>query len=511
MIKRIVVLTGLLLLALVLPMSLYGQETAVSRTTEDTTVSQGLPTDQIIIKFVDASQMGRALSVGDDSFMTDLSETAGVALTYERAMALDAYVLKLPERMALDEVTAVASALSQRADVVYAEPDRIMQHFDAPNSPAPESIEVESFIYLPIIMTPNPVDPLRSQQWHYDYVPGSSEGINLYNAWGITTGSANVVVAVVDTGILNHEDLAGRTVPGYDFIHDSLVANDGDGRDANPIDPGDWITSAESSSGYFDGCPVSDSSWHGTHVAGTIGAATNNGIGVSGIDQNAKILPVRVLGKCGGYTSDIIDGVLWAAGFHIDGVANNVTPAKVVNLSLGGYGACSSTEQAAFTQLWNAGVLPVIAAGNDGAYAGNYSPGNCNNVITVAANDRTGDLAYYSNYGVGIIEVSAPGGAQIYANDPNGILSTLNAGTTTPGADNYEFYQGTSMATPHVAGVAALIYSVHPGYTTTQVRNLLQSTARPFAVGTTCYDYGDCGSGIVDAYQALNATLLSDD
>lgn len=515
MFKRVIVLTGFLLLALLLPMSLYGQTavpgTAPSRPPTGDGVPQGLPTDQIIIKFVDGTTAQRALVVDENGRLTELSKTAGVTLTYEREMALQAHVLKLPQRMALNEVTAVADALSQRDDVLYAEPDRIMQHYDPPRSKTPEAPEgAGTDAFLPVVMRPYDNDPLRSQQWHYNYVAGSSEGINLYNAWNISTGSYNTVVAVVDTGILNHIDLVGRTVPGYDFIHDTYVANDGNGRDSNPADPGDWITSAESASGYFAGCPVTDSSWHGTHVAGTIGAATNNGIGVSGIDQKAKIQAVRVLGKCGGYTSDIIDGVLWAGGFSISGVPNNATPAKVVNLSLGGYGACSTTEQTAFTQLWNAGVLPVIAAGNSNAYAGDYSPGNCNNVITVAANDRTGDLAYYSNWGTGIIEVSAPGGAQSYANDPNGILSTLNSGATSPGNDNYEFYQGTSMATPHVSGVAALIYSVRPGYTTTQVRNLLQTTARPFASGTSCDLYNDCGSGIVDAYRALNATLLAD-
>ncbi len=501
MIRRFVVLAGLLLAALILPLQLRGQETAVSLP------APGLPTDQIIIQFNNSGITRHLEAIAANDLMPALSETAGVSLSYVRAMGLEAHhVLKLPSRLPLAEVEAIAANLQQRDDVLYAIPDRIKQHFDPPGN-QPVDVEGDDLsIYLPVILSPDPVavDPLRGQQWHYDYVPGSSEGINLYNAWGISTGSDSIVVAVIDTGILNHADLAGRTVPGYDFIHDSLVANDGNGRDNNPLDSGDWITSAESSSGYFAGCPVTDSSWHGTHVAGTVGAATNNGLGVAGVDQKAKILPVRALGKCGGYESDIVDGILWAANL-LPGLPNP-NPANVVNLSLGGGGTCSTAEQNAFNQLRNAGVTAVVAAGNNNVDAAGFSPGNCANVITVAATNRNGGRAYYSNYGA-VVEVSAPGGAQSYANDPNGVLSTLFGGATTAlNNSSYEFYQGTSMAAPHVAGVVSLIYSVHPGYSPSQVLTLLQTTARPFPSGSSC-NTSICGSGIVDAYQALGGSV----
>ncbi len=497
----ILAISFFLLMALLLPMGLQGQEPAAPAPQEPP-----LPTDQIIIHFNEAGLMRHVQGVSANSLMNALSETAGTALTYVRPMSLEAHhVVKLPARLPYAEVEAMAAQLMQRDDVIFAEPDGIRQHFGSfSRSPqAPDG--AGGRLYLPIITRPlPPSDPLRGQQWHYDYVPGTSEGINLFNAWTIFTGSPGMIVAVVDTGVRPHIDLQGRLLPGYDFIGDVMVANDGNGRDNDPYDPGDWITSAESASGYFQGCQVTDSSWHGTHVAGTIGAATNNNIGVSGVDQHAKILPIRVLGKCGGYTSDIVDGTRWAAGFSVPGVPNNPYPAKVVNLSLGGLGTCSAAEQAAFTQLWNAGVVPVVAAGNSNANAANYTPGNCNNVITVASNNRSGGRAYYSNYG-SVVEITGPGGAQSGANDPNGVLSTLNSGTTVPQSDNYIFYQGTSMAAPHVAGVAALVMGQNPSLTPAQVLNRLQTTARPFPAGSTC-NTSICGAGIVDAFRALGGS-----
>jgi serine protease len=236
-------------------------------------------------------------------------------------------------------------------------------------------------------------------------------------------------------------------------------------------------------------------------VAGTIGAASNNGQGVAGVNWQAKILPVRVLGKCGGSTSDIVDGARWAAGLSVPGVPANAHPADVINLSLGGDGSCLTTEQDAFTEIKAAGTTVVIAAGNSNDDASGFSPGNCNNVITVAATDRGGDRASYSNFG-SVVEVSGPGGETATAS--NGILSTLNSGTTTPANDAYAFYQGTSMAAPHVAGLAALIIGQQPAITPDQVLSTLQATARPFPLGSSCHA-GNCGAGIVDAFAALSS------
>jgi serine protease len=364
--------------------------------------------------------------------------------------------------------------------VAYAEPDAIMMH----------------------TLTPN--DPRYTDQWHYFTPTSSIFGINMPQAWDLTLGSSDVVVAVVDTGITNHVEFSGRTVPGYDFISDVQIANDGDGRDNNASDPGDWITSAESASGYFEGCPVGDSSWHGTHVAGTIAASSNNGVGVAGINWNAKILPVRVLGKCGGYTSDIVDGMRWAAGLSVSGVPANANPANVINISLGGSGTCSTTFQNAINAINAENVTVVTAAGNGDTNASNFQPANCNGVITVAATSKPGNKAYYSNYGA-TVEISAPGGD---AYDGGGVLSTLNTGTQGPVGDTYAYYQGTSMAAPHVSGVVSLLYGVDPSVTPSEILSILQNTATAFPAGSDCTT-SICGSGIVNAYSAVNMALPS--
>lgn len=432
-------------------------------------------TDRIIVRYDDGIQ---AAGIDAAAQVSALSAAAGRNVAYVRPMSGNAIVVELSGWVALEEAAEVAKAMERAPGVAYAEPDQIMQ----------------------IAQTPN--DPNYAQQWHYFTPSAGQYGANLPGAWDITTGSQNTVVAVIDTGILNHADLAGRTVPGYDFINDSLVANDGDGRDNDPSDPGDWITNQESRRGYFRGCPVGDSSWHGTHVAGTIAANSNNGLGVAGINWQAKILAVRVLGKCGGYTSDIVDGIRWAAGLSVTGVPNNANPAKVINMSLGGSGSCSSTYQSAINAAVNAGTVVAVAAGNSNANAANYSPASCANVISVASTGPTGNRAYYSNYGA-TVEISAPGGDKSNGAS-DGVLSTLNTGTTSPVADSYEFYQGTSMATPHVAGIVSLLFAVDPSLTPAEVLSVLQSTVTPFPGGSSC-NTSICGPGIINAAAAVAA------
>ncbi|MCU0500306.1 MAG: S8 family peptidase [Anaerolineae bacterium] len=405
-----------------------------------------------------------------------LSDAAGVSLTYVREMSGDAYVLGLPSPMPLPEVQAIADRISALPEVQYAEPDAIMQH----------------------TLTPN--DPQYGNQWHY-FAPGAGQyGINAPAAWDITTGSASIVVAVIDTGITNHADLAGRSVPGlgYDFITNVASANDGNGRDSDPSDPGDWVTANEC----FAGSSASNSSWHGTHVAGTIGAASNNGMGVAGVNWSSRIVSARVLGKCGGTISDIADGMRWSAGLAVAGVPANANPAKVLNLSLGGSGACGTTYQDAINAIVAAGATVVISAGNSNADASGFRPANCNGVITVAATNRNGSRSYYSNYGA-TVEISAPGG-ETNVSSSNGVLSTLNTGTQGPLADKYAYYQGTSMAAPHVAGVASLMLSRNPWLTPAQVLSLMQSTATAFPGGSSCTP-SLCGSGIVNAGAAVAA------
>jgi serine protease len=473
---------------------------------ENNARSQSFPhydyTDQLIVKYRNPSLVRAAVSNSKNTgvMITDrvntLSAAAGIALTHYRFMSSDGHVVKLPNRMTLAEAAAVARRLTADPDVEYAEPDQRM---------------------FPLLI---PNDPSYVNQWHYKSPTADGEpgGVNLPGAWDITTGSATIVVAVIDTGIRStHTDLAGRTVPGYDFISDPVIANDGDGRDSNPDDPGDWVTATESnnSGSILFGCPVSNSSWHGTHVAGTIGAATNNGIGVAGINWTSKILPVRVLGKCGGYDSDIIDGASWAAGLPVTGVPTNANPARVLNLSFGDTGACSATWQDAINNIIAAGATVVVAAGNSNADLDvtKFSPAKCNGVISVAAVSRTGGRAFYSNFGT-IVKIAAPGGDTSLAM-ANGVLSTLNSGTTapvaSPGGDIYQYYQGTSMAAPHVSGIASLILSINPALTPAQVLLRIQSTARAFpafptGTGAKCTT-ATCGAGIIDAAAAVSMQI----
>ncbi len=341
--------------------------------------------------------------------------------------------------------------------------------------------------------TATPTDPRYNEQWHYYE---ATAGLNLPPAWDQTTGTGSRV-AVLDTGYRPHADLAANIVGGYDMIADSFTANDGNGRDADASDPGDWSTANQC----YGGSPAEDSSWHGTHVAGTIAGVTDNGIGVAGVAYGARVVPVRVLGRCGGYTSDIADGIVWAAGGTVSGTPANAHPAHVINMSLGGSGSCSSTLQNAINTARSLGTTVVVAAGNSDADASGFNPANCSGVVTVAAVNRSGGRAYYSNFG-SIVDVAAPGGAQSFENDPNGVLSTLNTGTTTPGADSYVFYQGTSMATPHVAGAVALMHAVNPAATPDEMESTLKSSARAFPA--TC---SGCGSGIVDANAAVTAIV----
>ncbi|KRG45949.1 peptidase S8 [Stenotrophomonas panacihumi] len=360
-----------------------------------------------------------------------------------------------------------------------AEAETLMRRLAA--DPNVVSVEVDQL--LRPTLTPN--DPRLSEQWGFGT---TSAGINVRPAWDQSTGTG-VVVAVIDTGITNHADLNANILPGYDFISDTFVSRDGDGRDSNPADEGDWNPVANEC---YSGSPVSNSSWHGTHVAGTIAAVTNNAVGVAGTAFNAKVVPVRVLGRCGGYTSDIADAIVWASGGTVSGVPANANPAEVINMSLGGSGTCSSTYQNAINGAVSRGTTVVVAAGNSAANVSGSVPANCANVVAVAAITSAGAKASFSNYGTGI-DVSAPG---------QSILSTLNSGTTTPGSASYASYNGTSMASPHVAGVVALMQSVAPtALTPAAVEATLKSTASPLPGACS----GGCGAGIVNANAAVTA------
>lgn len=426
-------------------------------------IAQGTSADDIdgIIVRYRTSQSGDALNARVQAFQS-VASGRGLVARYFRQGALGIHVIKLNRKLPVAEAESLAKAVQQADPTVeYAEPDRIMHVAFVPN------------------------DPMYSQQWHYFE---STAGINLPAAWDLSTGSG-VVVAVIDTGYRPHADLVGNILTGYDFISDPGIANDGDGRDSDAQDPG-------------DACSGANSSWHGTHVAGTIAAVSNNSTGVAGVAFNAKIVPARVLGICGGVVSDIADAIVWASGGSVPGVPTNANPARVLNLSLGGLGSCASTYQAAINSARSRNSVVVIAAGNDNVDVSGFQPANCSGVIAVAAVDRTGYKASYSDFGAGVT-IAAPGG-DTTASSSNGVLSTFNSGTTSPGSDTYAFDQGTSMATPHVAGVAALLLAVNPSLTPDQVAGLIQATSRPFLTGpNTCIL--KCGTGIVDAYAAVSA------
>lgn len=335
-----------------------------------------------------------------------------------------------------------------------------------------------------ILFAPN--DPYYKYQWHYTQM-------NLPQTWDITTG-ANVIVAVIDTGVaLGHPDLQGQLMAGYDFIRNPVNASDGDGIDSNPDDPGDHTN------------PDGSSSFHGTHVTGTVAAATNNAVGGAGVAFNAKVMPLRVCGKTDCASYDIEQAVRFAAGLANDSGTVPARRADVINVSLGGT-TPSPTEQSVYSQALAAGVIIVAAAGNEGLNEPNY-PAALNGVIAVGAVDSSKDRAPYSNFGSWVSAV-APGGN--LAKDVNGdgqkdgVLSTVarDAGGTL--TYDYELWQGTSMATPHMAGVMALMKAVAPSLTPATVMNLLTSGALTDDLGTAGKD-DQFGYGLINASKAVAA------
>ena len=464
-------------------------------------------TDRIIVKMKDStarSSLSSSISSPSNSSQATLSHSvikamaddSGEILNYVRAMrGTSGHVVQLNRMASIDEVKAIAAAIVKDNDAVeYAEPDARM---------FPTAIPSDEF-YL-------------THQWNLQ--ESENQGMNLPDAWELTSGSIDVVVAVLDTGILpTHSDFdLNRILPGYDFItvEDSdagqlLIANDGGGRDADPTDPGDWVTAGDAAQiNFFNlDCDVVDSSWHGTHVAGIIGAKSDSG-GISGVDWNAKILPIRVLGKCGGYISDISDGIYWAAGISIEGVDDNPNPADVINMSIGGEIACGETYQNAINAARDQGAVIVVSAGNESKNVSTSAPANCSNVIAVAAHGKTGELASYSNTGAGI-DIMAPGGDDfVNCDDSHGsILSLGDSGLTTAlNDDAYVCMNGTSMAAPHISGLAALMLSKNPNLTPDQIESGIKDSARVFVTGSSCNAL-TCGSGIADAEAAILETAL---
>ncbi|MEY8877784.1 MAG: S8 family peptidase [Leptothrix sp. (in: b-proteobacteria)] len=373
--------------------------------------------------------------------------------------------------------------------------------------------------------------------------------IDIEAAWAVTHGSSGVVVAMLDSGVRHdHPDLTGKLLPGRDFVSNAETANDGDGWDTDPSDPGDWVTEAEANNpkSQFYQCTTynsltkryeaQDSMWHGTQTAGLVGAMTNNGIGMAGAGRNVMVLPVRVLGKCGGYDSDIIAAMRWAAGLTVldsqgQALPINPYPARVINLSLGSPPSTSTDSCAIYnpviSELTRLGVVIVASAGNDGQAV--HAPGNCSGVIAVASLNRIGTKATYSSLGPQVT-VSTPGGDDVLVGGTYQypVLSTSNSGVQLPGASIYtgggsNATIGTSFSAPLVSGTIGLMLSANPDLSASQVRSLIMSSARSFPTSGAisgiavcsastaieqkeCYcSTATCGAGMLDAGAAVTA------
>ena len=385
-----------------------------------------------------------------------------VALIPDTALGAGMRTVELSEGVSEGTAERMAAELTADPRVKWAEPD--------------------NFVPLLSATVPNDTYYAAGSMWGLN----GTYGIQAPQAWAVTRGSSSIVVAVLDTGITVHPDLAGQTVAGYDMIVDPAVSVDGNGRDADPSDPGDAYAG-------------STSSWHGTHVTGTINAIADNATGVVGVAPLVKVQPVRVLGSGGGYMSDIVAGITWASGGSVPGVPANATPARVISMSLGGGAPCSTAENTAISAANARNTVVVVAAGNSNQNAAGFTPAGCSGVIAVAATGSNGKRASFSNYG-STVDIAAPGVS---------IVSTLNSGATTTGSPSYAYYSGTSMATPHVSGVVALMLSQNPALTPAQVEARIKSPgmSTPFPGGACDADpVKTCGPGIINAAALLSAT-----
>ena len=483
-----------------------------------------------------------------DADVAALVQRVGVSMAKSRQITPSMHVIVLKQTLyGADVETALATL---RAD------------------PAVEYAAVDQKRYIQT--TPN--DPLfaassgASGQWYMD-TPSSSTCVpngtttlcdfsatDAVSAWALSTGSAGVIIADVDTGVrFDHPDLlraglgtGGRLLPGYDFVSQDedpntgallgtfLVANDGDGWDPDPSDPGDWVSTADQATSLFASCTVEPSSWHGTRVMGILGAITNNQTGIAGMTWGSWILPVRALGKCSGYDSDIIAGIEWAAGLSVSTTAtpvpNNPYPADIINLSLGGSGSCSPAFEMALKAVTNLGALVVVSAGNASGAVG--SPANCSvlvpGVIAVAGLRNVGTKVGYSSFGPEV-GISAPAGNCVNTTGAclRSIDTTTNLGATTPGQNSYTNQTnsnlGTSFSAPIVSGIAGLMRSVNANLTPAQLVTRLKNSAAPFPANPdttyvcpasdpttgecSCLNSGQCGAGMANALSAVNAAL----
>jgi serine protease len=460
-----------------------GQSTSAALT-ETLRLSDEFVSGEVIVRFKDdvpssevpRSAAGRAQLLGMQTkagapgreLLLRFDEEAGPQETFKalgiRQTESTRYIHRAAEPNVQRKVDTlrIIKSLRRRADVGYAQPNYIHKALAIPN------------------------DPQFPRQWHYPL-------INLPQSWDVTTGSDTVIVAVVDTGVLlNHPDLQNRlTSDGYDFISDPARALDGDGIDPDPDDPG-------------DGSP-GGSSFHGTHVSGIIAAETDNNTGVTGVTWSTMLMPLRALGQGGGTDFDILQAVRYAARLDNDSGTLPAQRADIINLSLGG-SSFSVAAQSLFTEVRTEGIIVIAAAGNS-ASSTLFYPAAYEGVVSVSAVDPNKDLTWYSNFGP-TIDSAAPGGdntADINLDGfPDGVLSTCGNDTTSAIEFVYCFFQGTSMAAPHMAGVVALMKAIYPALTPGELDILLISGSITEDLGPTGRD-DQFGHGLIDAFGALAA------
>ena len=434
----------------------------------------------------------------------------------ERGVGKRSRHLDFGRMLPADEAGRIVLKLSRRPEVEWVVPNERERRLNTPTDPL------------------FPATFSSSGQWWMFQAGGSNRndleerrrGVpDLLSAWQSSTGTSTPVVAVLDTGITPHADLGFGVLAGRDFVSTVEYANDGDGWDADASDPGDWVSQAERDANppLFGDCEVDDSSWHGTTITGMLAAETGNSRGVAGINWSARVLPVRVAGKCGAEVADIVVGMRWAAGLQVFDHSNrmvplNPAPARVLNISFGGSAACNAAYQDVIDELARIGVVVVAAAGNqNGAVS---RPANCRGVLGVAALNRDGFKASYSNFGAPLAIATVGGDPRMVGDwglelGDDALLTLGNDGLRGVGNSIYVRQAGTSFAAPVVAGVAGLMLGVNPSLTAAQLIDGLRLSARPHVVSPKIAECSEqnpgrcicttatCGAGILDASAAL--------